>query len=234
MCVACVPCNAGEYRSGCGGLSSGDCISCAAGKYKRSPGAWNTACDDCGSCPGSKTRLECGGDDGGVCVKEYFYPGNRKYGKWRNYEDRRYYGGGFLQIPSSDDVSAETMGTQSLPLDGLHVRYRAQDWDAVNQKWVEWTKKHAVPLDFVTISGTPQVASGMQGGATKVVTFLQGGVADSLELDAQNVPEDFTICTLTRYTGSSNTNRIVNGKNKNWMHGIFGYALKKCVCVCVW
>jgi hypothetical protein len=59
----------------------------------------------------------------------------------------------------------------------------------------------------------------MQGGATQSVTFLQGGVGDSLELDAQNVPDDFTICTLTRYTGSGNTNRIVNGKNKNWMHG---------------
>ncbi len=53
-CTTCSACPAGKVRTGCGAspwTSAGVCVNCAVGKYKSTPGAWDTVCIDCPTCP---------------------------------------------------------------------------------------------------------------------------------------------------------------------------------------
>jgi hypothetical protein len=57
-------------------------------------------------------------------------------------------------------------------------------------------------------------------GADAVIPYLVGAPDTRLNFNA-NVPNTFTICTITRYNGS-NTNRVIVTQTDNWLHGHLG------------
>jgi hypothetical protein len=65
-CKACDVCDAGSFRSGCGGQSPGSCQACGVGKYQPLR-AFVTACTACEACPPGFERVDCGGTSAGSC-----------------------------------------------------------------------------------------------------------------------------------------------------------------------
>ena len=58
-------------------------------------------------------------------------------------------------------------------------------------------------------------------GADSVVTALKGTTADTINF-GDVIKTEFTICSVTRYTGGT-SERILNGNvNTNWLHGHWG------------
>jgi hypothetical protein len=56
-------------------------------------------------------------------------------------------------------------------------------------------------------------------GATATITYLNGNTSASIEWPSGSIPANFTICSLTRYTGGAN-GRVLQSKNGgNWLHG---------------
>ena len=106
----------------------------------------------------------------------------------------------------------------------LHVRYKAEDWfHATNYvgsgPWV-LRDSSGNGRDSTGSRGTISVATATVGGATAEVTFLQGSTTAGINLAAGSIPSFFTICSLSRYTGSTNQRRILNtAGGVNWLHG---------------
>ena len=55
-------------------------------------------------------------------------------------------------------------------------------------------------------------------GASEVVTALSGTAEDSIDF-GDIVKTDFTICSVSRYTGAAKQKRILQGEGQNWLHG---------------
>jgi hypothetical protein len=66
LCATCETCSAGQYRTGCGGISGGNCAACGPGTYKKTPGS--EPCSTCSGCPEGQTRTGCAGSSEGTCV----------------------------------------------------------------------------------------------------------------------------------------------------------------------
>jgi hypothetical protein len=59
--------------------------------------------------------------------------------------------------------------------------------------------------------------NGSGNGANASIPFLIGTV-DSIVNFNVNIPATFTVCSITRYTGNTNT-RIIEAEEDNWFHG---------------
>ena len=73
-----------------------------------------------------------------------------------------------------------------------------------------------------TISGTGTTYSWVSGnGAIANVNTISGSTTSKIEWPAGSLPANFTICSLTRYTGASDLTRehILAGKTTNIFHG---------------
>jgi hypothetical protein len=68
-----------------------------------------------------------------------------------------------------------------------------------------------------TSGGTITKGSGAGNGATSAVAYITGSTASSLTWPSGSIPTNFTICSVTRYTGGT-SRRILNGTS-NWLHG---------------
>jgi hypothetical protein len=53
------------------------------------------------------------------------------------------------------------------------------------------------------------------------VAFISGSTQSRLYWPEGSIPNTFTICSITRYTGGAN-GRILNGIGRNWLHGHHG------------
>ena len=69
----------------------------------------------------------------------------------------------------------------------------------------------------ITISGNITISNSSGNGALNPVYSLQGGTTSKM-LWPTALTGDFTICSMTRYTGSSNRMRILASSTSNWHH----------------
>jgi hypothetical protein len=74
----------------------------------------------------------------------------------------------------------------------------------------------------ITLSGSITINNSTGNGALNNVYSLQGGTSSTM-IWPTDLTEDFTICSMTRYTGSSNRQRILVGSIENgycnWLNG---------------
>ena len=79
------------------------------------------------------------------------------------------------------------------------------------------SEKNAV----ITGNITKNIGSG--NGATGNITSIIGTTNTTIEFPNNSIPEKFTICSITRYTGTTNNKRILTAKNatpsNDWIHG---------------
>ena len=74
----------------------------------------------------------------------------------------------------------------------------------------------------ITISGSITISNSSGNGALNQVYSLQGGTSSTM-LWPSTLTGDFTICSMTRYTGSSNRQRILSKFSTcDWLHGHHG------------
>ncbi len=74
-----------------------------------------------------------------------------------------------------------------------------------------------------TLSGTTVTKTTASGnGATAPITFISGTTGSIITFPTGSIPNSFTILSLTRYTGGTNTRRILQASTNNWLHGHWG------------
>ena len=59
-------------------------------------------------------------------------------------------------------------------------------------------------------------------GASVSIPYLYGSTSSTIDWPTGSIPANFTICSITRYTGHNNKQRILRGTNKNFLHGHWG------------
>jgi hypothetical protein len=93
-------------------------------------------------------------------------------------------------------------------------RYGAESWseNTLNEIGGD-TSKNASTLGV--INGTS-----VGNGATSPIAFLNGSTSSSVTFPSNSIPSNFTICSLTRYTGTTN-NTCILSSSSNWFHGHF-------------
>jgi hypothetical protein len=70
----------------------------------------------------------------------------------------------------------------------------------------------------VTSTGTITSSSASGNGATVSIPYIYGDTTTTMSWPSGSIPTNFTICSISRYTGGTNK-RILVGKNSNWLHG---------------
>jgi len=98
----------------------------------------------------------------------------------------------------------------------------ADQWDASQTRFedVSGNGRHGVLTAGIVSAGT---ISG--NGAQIEVPYIGGGNTTVIEWPASSVPTSFTICSITRYTGSLNHQRVLQCDSDsvdNWLHGHHG------------
>lgn len=68
-----------------------------------------------------------------------------------------------------------------------------------------------------TSAGTITKGRGAGNGATSAVAYITGNTGSTLTWPSGSIPTNFTICSVTRYTGGTRR-RLLNGTS-NWLHG---------------
>jgi hypothetical protein len=106
---------------------------------------------------------------------------------------------------------------------GLVGLYTPASLDLGNLVWRD-TSDSGSNLDAtISGSGIGLASEGPGHGAAATVSAVTGGVGTSVEWPAGSIPADFTICTLSRYTGGVDTEyqRILQTATPgvNWLHG---------------
>ena len=77
----------------------------------------------------------------------------------------------------------------------------------------------------ITITGSITINNSSGNGALNAVYSIEGGIASTM-LWPSALSGDFTICSMTRYLGNSNRQRILNrvGGTCDWLHGHHGHG----------
>ena len=95
--------------------------------------------------------------------------------------------------------------------------YRAQGYSSTLSKLVEARGNGR----DVTSTGTITSSSGTGNGAVNSVASISGGTSSTLTW-VSSMPVDFTICSITRYTGGANERVLTGSGSANWLHGHWG------------
>ncbi len=100
------------------------------------------------------------------------------------------------------------------------ARYHAVNWDATNRVLKDSSGNNR---SSVLAVGTLAYASASGSGAQVAQQYIHGGPTSSIRLPLGSVPSAFTICSMTRYTGTAK-GRIINAFGGNFAHGHDGGA----------
>ena len=72
-------------------------------------------------------------------------------------------------------------------------------------------------------TGTINTTTSTGNGANGSIKSISGTSSSFIEWPANSIPEKFTICSITRYTGTENNKRILTARNAtstdDWIHG---------------
>jgi hypothetical protein len=93
--------------------------------------------------------------------------------------------------------------------------YFAEDFDGSLLRDSSGNERHA------TTSGTITKTCGSSNGALGNINYLTGGTSSIIEWPDGSIPSNFTILSLTRWTGGSRQ-RILSSPVGNWLHGHWG------------
>lgn len=126
-------------------------------------------------------------------------------------------GSGFRKRCDDGDVTllAEDCGAALTVTSGLKSWFKFEDWDENTKQWTDNVRGVAIP-----VAGPVVTVKESGNRASAVVGYLSGDQSVTMNF-GQVVASDFTICSVTRYTGA-NRKRIINGGPGNWLHGNWG------------
>ena len=93
--------------------------------------------------------------------------------------------------------------------------WRAQSYDAGSPLVLRESRGNGRDI---TISGSITINNSTGNGALNPVYSLQGGTSSTM-LWPTTFSGDFTICSMTRYTGGSVKRRVICSSTYNWLHG---------------
>jgi len=99
------------------------------------------------------------------------------------------------------------------PNNGLYAWFRSEDADVI---WPSAVGYLTAGPD--TIKGNVTKSYDRLGGASEPVQYVQGPVSSSYRFGTL-LNTTFSICSVTRYTGTTWQGRILVGSDTNWFHG---------------
>jgi hypothetical protein len=112
-------------------------------------------------------------------------------------------------IPGDDRVARE----------GLASWYKWSSWDKFDQVWYDASgnDKDALPLNGMVLQTVTETGS---HGAAGTIGYVAGDFQKGIMFggDRGIIATQFTICSVTRYTGT-HKGRVLNGPDNNWLHG---------------
>jgi hypothetical protein len=130
----------------------------------------------------------------------------------------------FLSSGSYDiDFNNGFIGIGETPYIKPWGAYFANDWSGTTLLDSSGNGRHAT-----TSSGNITKTSDIGNGATGVITYISGGTSATITFPTGSIPTNFTILTLTRYSGSTKGRIVVSTGSGNWLHG--HYAGNRGVC----
>ena len=94
--------------------------------------------------------------------------------------------------------------------------YSAENFNGATLFDLTGNGRHAIKGGTTTI--TKGVGSG--NGATASIAYISGDISSNLTWPVGSIPDAFTICSITRCTGTNA--RVLCGKTGNWLHGHWG------------
>ena len=97
--------------------------------------------------------------------------------------------------------------------------YFAEDFDGSLLRDSSGNERHAT-----TSTGNITKTNGIGNGALGNINYLTGGTSSIINWPLGSIPVDFTILSLTRYTGGSRKRILTSDRNGgNFLHGHWGY-----------
>ena len=97
---------------------------------------------------------------------------------------------------------------------GMKAWYCPGEFDLASSAWQDCSGNG----NTAVLSGSGLTESRIAGhGATKEVLALSGTTSSVIAFGSV-IPSEFTVCSVTRYTGGT-TGRILDGAGANWLHG---------------
>ena len=97
--------------------------------------------------------------------------------------------------------------------------WRAQSYDAGSPLVLRESRGNG---QDIIIQGSITINNSTGNGALNPVYSLQGGTSSTM-LWPTELTGDFTVCSLTRYTGNTNKGRVLNSLANNWFQGHHGH-----------
>jgi len=107
----------------------------------------------------------------------------------------------------------------------LYITLFAQDWNSETNRFDTLCAGQAcVGSTGEKSAGTVSTGILEGNGAGVPVAFVGGDTNTKIQRGANSIPSSWTICSITRYSSSSNQKRILSALsnplgNKNWCHG---------------
>ena len=201
----CVGCIAGKYKATNG---TGTCTDCASGSSSAVTAA--TSASTCAKCLANSYS----GTAAGVCTQ---CPANAKSELGSISADYCLCNAGYTAAPST---------TQCTPFQTLYqgkkpwAHYSAAGWNAQTKVLTDESGNGRNTVNTGQQGGI-QGLSMKEGGATNTIPFLRGSTVDRLDFPEGSIPQSFTICSLTKYAGTSQfeQGRILTALNSEWWHG---------------
>lgn len=93
--------------------------------------------------------------------------------------------------------------------------YNAVDFDETIGTLFDTSGKN----NHATTSGKIYKGRASGNGASTHIHYIKGDTNTTISWPSGSIPEKFTICSITRYSGWSNKNRILTSSSGNWLHG---------------
>ena len=78
-----------------------------------------------------------------------------------------------------------------------------------------------------TISGTISIGTSIGNGASGAINYISGGITSTITWPIGSIPSNFTILSLTRYTGGTRA-RLLTSVTGNWLHGHYYNSIGVC------
>jgi hypothetical protein len=206
------------------GPRGGPCVACAVGTYKNATGS-----AACTSCPAGQYQPELAAISASSCI-------TCAADTFSNVSASAACTAcptGFKALPGTTTVQ-DCCGLNSSPQNitictiinqdplssilatsPAYLMTSAEAWDAANSRFTDLSGngRHGA-----LVGGTVSVGSVTGNGASRSMPYVQGTTSTSISWPSASIPSTFTICSITRYSGTTNR-RILQCSNLNWMHG---------------
>lgn len=204
------------------------CVACSAGTFKTSTGTAN-----CTQCASGTASAAVAATAASVCVRclanSYAGPGAAVCAQCPEFSKSE---AGSFSPEYCLCNAGYTSAPSTLSCNPFQTLYQSKrPW--AHYSGTGWNAQTKVLAD-ASGNGRHTVNTGQQGGiqglsmreagATNAIPFIRGSTLDRLDFPDGSIPQSFTICSLTKYAGSSQAEqgRILTSLNTEWWHGHHG------------